>query len=298
MNTGRVFDLADRTLSKLSHSRVFGVALIGVVLVGVLDYLAGAEISLSLFYLGPVGIATWYAGRRTGMSIAFISTLAALAGDVSAAHAVLRPGIVAWDGFLHLGFMLVIAYLLDRLRVHAQIAQQLARTDELTGIFNRRAFLEHLQYRLDLAAREKKPVALAYIDLDNFKEVNDRGGHEEGDRILGLVASALTASIRRTDVVARLGGDEFAILIVGADQTGTESLLAKVRASLLQALASEESAVTCSIGCVAFQTPPATGDVALRAADALMYKVKSRGKNAVAFEGFDAQASKLPLLHL
>lgn len=283
-------------MTKLSRAQIFGVALVGVALVGVPDYLAGVEISLSLFYLGPVGIATWYAGRRTGMLIAFISTLAALAGDVSAAHDALRPGIMAWDGFLHLGFMLVVVYLLDRLRAHARIAQELARTDELTGIFNRRAFLEHLQYRLDLAAREKNPVALAYIDLDDFKEVNDRGGHDEGDRILKLVASALTHSIRRTDVVARLGGDEFGMLMVGADQTGAESLLAKVRASLFEALAPEESAVTCSIGCVAFRTPPATCDVALRAADALMYKVKSRGKNAVAFEVLDGRATlTLPL---
>ena len=291
MNIGRVLDRVNGAMSKLSRAQIFGVALLTIALVGIPDYLTGVEISLSLFYLGPVGIATWYAGRGTGMLIAFISALSALVGDASAEHIFMRPGIMAWDGFLHLGFMLVVAYLLDRLRVHIKIEQELARTDPLTGILNRRAFLEHLEYRLGLAVRDAKPIVLAYIDLDDFKQINDRGGHHEGDRVLRLVAGTLAASIRRTDVIARLGGDEFGLLIVGADQTAAESVVAKLKQSLLEALASEESVVTCSIGCVAFQISPATSDVALRAADALMYKVKGLGKNAVAFEIFDDQPS-------
>ena len=185
--------------------------------------------------------------------------------------------------------MLTVAYLLDRLRTQVDIEQQLARSDPVTGIFNRRAFLERLQYRLDLAVREEKPVVLAYIDLDDFKRVNDRGGHDEGDRVLRLVASTLTESVRRTDVVARLGGDEFGLLFAGADRASAERLIAKVRHSLLRTLTTEQSAVTCSIGCVTFQASAPDPDAALRAADSLMYKVKSQGKNAVAFEVIDHQ---------
>lgn len=293
VNIERAFGPVDGAMSKLSRARIFGVALLGVAVVGIPDYLIGFEISLSVFYLCPVSVATWYAGRKTGALIALISTFSALAADLNAGHFFSRPWILTWNGFLHLGFMLVVAYLLDSLRAHVEIEQELARSDPLTGIFNRRAFLEHLQHRLDLAAREGKPITLAYIDLDDFKRINDRSGHEEGDRVLRLVASTLTQSIRRTDVVARLGGDEFALVIAGADRSGAESIIAKTRHSLLRALDFEQSMLTCSIGCVTFQAPLPSADTAIRAADTLMYKVKNQGKNAVAFEVFDYQVSNV-----
>jgi diguanylate cyclase (GGDEF)-like protein len=194
-----------------------------------------------------------------------------------------------WNGLLHFGFLLVIAYLLDRLRAHIEVEQELARSDHLTGIFNRRAFLEQLQFRCDLAAREGKPITLAYIDLDDFKRINDSSGHDEGDRILRLVASTVANSVRRTDVVARLGGDEFALLIAGADRTGAEGVIAKVMDSLRETLDCEKSVVTCSIGCVTYLSPPIDAATAIGAADALMYEVKNQGKNAVAFEVIDDQ---------
>ena len=279
----------NRAMSKLSRGRVFALALAGVLLISIPDALFGYEISLSVFYLCPVGIATWYAGRTSGVAIALISTLSSLAEYFTAAPVFASPGIMAWNGLLHLGFMLTVAYLLDSLRSHVEIVQELARSDPLTGIFNRRAFLEHLQYRLDLAARDAKSVTLAYIDLDDFKRLNDEGGHAEGDRVLRRVASTLRESIRRSDVVARLGGDEFIVLINGADRTGVESLVAKVREALLRALDEERVSVTCSIGCMRFPIAPPDADAAIRAADALMYKVKRLGKNSVAFGGFDDQ---------
>ena len=92
MNIERAFGPVSRAMNKLSRARIFGVALLGVVLVGVPDYLIGFEISLTVFYLGPVGIATWYAGRKTGVLIALISIFAALAADVGAGHLLTRPG--------------------------------------------------------------------------------------------------------------------------------------------------------------------------------------------------------------
>jgi diguanylate cyclase (GGDEF)-like protein len=279
----------DRAVSRLSRGQVFAVALLGVGVIGVPDYLVGSEISLSLFYLFPIGIATWYAGGGAGMAIVLISTFAALAGEIGAGNFVLRPWIVAWNGVLRLGFMLVVALLVDRLRVHLAIERRLARSDPLTGILNARAFTEQLQFRLDLAAREGNPISLAYVDLDDLKRLNDRGGHAEGDRILRLVASTLTESIRVTDELGRLGGDEFALLIGGADRPAAERVVAKVRNALLQAFGRERSSVTCSIGCVTFHAPPPSAKDAIGAADSLMYDVKRHGKNAVAFEAYPGQ---------
>lgn len=292
MNLERLFGPVNRALHALSRAQVFGVALLAIGIIGIPDYLVGFEISLSVFYLVPVGIATWYAGRNAGLTIAALSMLSALGADIGAGHHATRPGLMAWNGVLHLGFMLVVAYLLDTLRAHVEIEQELARSDPLTGIFNRRAFLEQLQCRLDLAARDGQPITLAYIDLDDFKRINDRSGHEGGDRVLRLVAGTVAASIRRTDIVARLGGDEFALLITGADPTGAESLVEKVLMALRRVFDGEGDAVTCSIGCVTFPVAPRDADSAIRAADALMYRVKNHGKNAVMFEVFPGDASR------
>ena len=217
VNFERVFRLVDRAMAKLSRGQVLAAALVGVGVVAVPAYLLGSEISLSLLYLCPVGIATWYAGSKSGTVVALISTLSVVAGEFGDGDLLDRPWIAAWNAVLHLGFMLVIAYLLDRLRVHLAIEQRLADSDPLTGVLNARAFTVQLQARLDLAAREGNPITVAYFDLDDFKRINDRWGHGEGDRVLRLFASTLTQSIRRTDLLARVGGDEFALLIGAAD---------------------------------------------------------------------------------
>lgn len=280
----RTFDAANRAIGKWSRISITCMTLLGVMLVGVPDYLIGADISLSIFYLGPVGIAAWYAGSKRGALVALVSTAVALAAEFGAEHHLVRIGIMAWNGFLHLGFMLVVIYLLNQLRVHTENERKLARSDPLTGIFNRRAFMEHLRYGLQIEGREGKPITLAYIDLDDFKRINDEHGHEEGDRVLRRVADTLTASIRQADVVARLGGDEFALLLAGAGRDDAEKLAAKVRNALQQAFINGRSTVTCSIGCATFQGLLPDADGAIKAADSLMYKVKRQGKDAVAFE--------------
>lgn len=285
-------------LSKLSHVQILSIALACVAIVGIPDYLFGFEISLSIFYLWPVGLATWYAGLYFGVAIAMISAVAGVAADVSEGHFVFHPAIMSWNGLLHLAFMLVVVYLLNKLHAHIENEKQLARLDPVTGIFNRRAFHEHLQHHLDLAEREASSIALAYVDLDDFKQVNDLCGHEEGDRVLRLIASTLTESVRRTDVVARLGGDEFALLIVDADRNKAEHVITKIRQSLAQVFAHEQTAITSSIGCAIFHVPLPDVRSAVSAADALMYQVKSQSKNAVVFKNFGDSMSNAVQRHI
>ena len=270
-------------LSRLAPGWIVLITVICVVLIGVPDYLIGIEISLSVFYLCPVGMATWYAGIRWGILLALLSTVVYLAGNISAGHLYSRPGHMLWNGFLHFGFMLIVAWLLDSLRTYLGREQQLARTDSVTGIFNRLAFMERLRYNLALAARDDQPISLAYLDLDDFKQINDAHGHDGGDRVLRQVAQSLTHSIRRTDTVARIGGDEFALLMPDLDRQAAENVINKVRDSLQRTFASATIKVNCSIGCVSFSKPIPDVDHAIKAADILMYKIKTQGKNAVAF---------------
>lgn len=103
---------------------------------------------------------------------------------------------------------------------HHESLRRLSRTDALTGLLNRRAFFEEVEGRIVQARRRGRSGALVYVDLDNFKLVNDRLGHQQGDEALRAVAEMLMLNARSGDLVARLGGDEFALWLDGADEAG------------------------------------------------------------------------------
>jgi len=273
----------DRRLSALARPSILALALVGVVIVGVFDYLGGYEVAFSVFYLGPVAAAAWYAGRRVGVVIAAVSCVSWYVADVGAGHAYSHPAIPVWNAFVRLGFFLITGLLLDALQESLAFQRRLARTDSLTGLHSRRAFEERLQHDLALARRRRSALSLAFIDLDDFKSINDSRGHTEGDRVLRAVGRALMRSVREADTAARLGGDEFALVLPDADEEGAQQAVGKVRAALLNELGAEGlQAVTCSIGVVTFLQAPASPQSAVAAADALMYEVKRRGKGAVA----------------
>lgn len=164
--------------------------------------------------------------------------------------------------------------------MQAEMLRQ-ARTDPLTGLLNRRAFLEELERRLDRLAHERRPGALLFVDLDNLKQVNDRLGHDAGDAAIRASAELLRAAVRPTDLVARLGGDEFALWLDGVDLAAAvaraERLVADSRLALAHA-APPGVTLSLSIG-IAVRTngEEGVGHLLMRA-DAAMYAVKRDGK--------------------
>jgi len=158
----------------------------------------------------------------------------------------------------------------------------LSRTDSLTGLFNRRAFLEEMERRIARLRFEKRSAALIYADLDNFKLVNDIHGHERGDAALVAVKRILLAATRPTDLVARLGGDEFAIWMDGVDrgaaQAKAERLIA-AGAELQPFSGSAARPLTMSLGVAIFRPESdETIDALLSRADSAMYEGKHDGK--------------------
>lgn len=157
-----------------------------------------------------------------------------------------------------------------------------ARTDPLTGLLNRRAFLEELERRLDRLDRERKPGALLFVDLDNLKPVNDLMGHEAGDSAIRSAANLLRASVRPSDLVARLGGDEFALWLDGADEATAVARADRIVADAPLALAHASPPavrMTLSVG-IAVRAPgggEAAGHLLVRA-DTAMYAAKRSGK--------------------
>ena len=184
------------------------------------------------------------------------------------------------------GLALNLRDITERKALEAQL-RQLAFHDSLTLLANRSLFRDRLQHSLTLGRRGRHQVAVMFVDLDNFKSVNDSLGHDVGDRLLQAVAQRLVKSTRLSDTVARLGGDEFAILLEGVT---TNEEVERLAASLIEkldqpfALSGTEVRVSASIG-VAFPTIEASAEALLSKADIAMYHAKAAGKNRfVAFQ--------------
>lgn len=162
---------------------------------------------------------------------------------------------------------------------------RLSRFDPLTGLMNRRAFEERMAIALASAKRSGGVLSLLIVDVDHFKNVNDRFGHEAGDRVLVRLAGLLCERLRETDAVARLGGEEFAVLL---PETGEEGAL-RVAEQLLARAAGTEIAgvgrVTVSVGSATRRWSPQARDLLMRAADAALYDAKQAGRNRVRQSG-------------
>jgi diguanylate cyclase (GGDEF)-like protein len=177
-----------------------------------------------------------------------------------------------------------VGYLIATLRAGLLRERGLSRTDPLTGLLNGRAFHEEAALVLALCRRKGRPVTLAYLDLDNFKVVNDTLGHQAGDDLLRKVALLLRASTRPSDLCTRLGGDEFAVLLSDADSREAQVALERFRSVLSETTALDRCPVTVSIGAVTFLTVPESLETMLSEADSRMYVAKGEGRNRLRLE--------------
>jgi diguanylate cyclase (GGDEF)-like protein len=151
---------------------------------------------------------------------------------------------------------------------------------------NPRVFYALLQMEINRSRRYKNPFTIAYIDLDNFKTVNDEFGHAIGDKVLRFVVDQVKNNLRKTDVVARLGGDEFALLLPETKQESAQVVLSKLHSDILAKMKQQNWPVTLSIGVLTCIDAPITTDEAIKAVDDLMYSVKRGSKNGVKYASY------------
>jgi diguanylate cyclase (GGDEF)-like protein len=254
---------------------LIGFALIG--LVGFIDYSTGPALSVAIFYLIPVALGSWRGGFSWGLLFSLCSTVVWHFGGVERAD---TPAVIhVWNDVVHFGFFVITSSLIARLRTAMLREQALARTDPLTGVANGRTFYEEVNRQIQWSDRTCRPLTAAYLDLDNFKQVNDRLGHSVGDELLCKVAHVIRKNTRTIDIIARLGGDEFAILLPETAAAGAATWLYKLRAALVREIAEGHWPVTCSLGAATFLRPPQDVDALVRRIDALMYEAKRDGKN-------------------
>ncbi len=207
--------------------------------------------------------------------------------DGSVLHAELLATNLLSDPTVH-GVVLNGRDVSERKRLERELTHQ-AFHDPLTGLANRALFLDRVSHALTLARRQSRPVSLLYLDLDDFKKVNDSLGHGEGDHLLSSCADRLQSSARASDTVARLGGDEFAVLIEdGVAASDLDMLVERFQAALARPfiLGGNEIPMSVSIG-VATAAPDDSADELLRNADMAMYNAKRRGKGRA--ETFQSQ---------
>lgn len=276
----------DHLLRSARPATIVIVSLVGLLVVALADYRSGPAIEVAVFYLPPIGAAAWYVGSRLGIGFAALAAFASMATDWVVMDPPPELRTVVLNGGARFLFFLFAAWIIALVARQNARFSVLAREDPLTGIPNRRAFFEELERALEWGRRHETPLVLAYLDLDDFKQINDGiGGHAGGDQVLLTLARALRDGTRKVDVVARLGGDEFALILPETDARQAERVIEHVLALVRERIREELEGhrVTMSVGVVTFLVPPASVDTALALADACMYGVKQVGKNRVSF---------------
>lgn len=272
-----------KTFQSRGKKTKIALGILLVIVLGVVDYLTGPEWSFSAFYLLPIALVAWCVGLRWGLFISAVSGLTWLTADMGAGHIYTHPFTPYWNMLVRLLSFVVVTYALSELKKVLDKEKNYARQDYLTGAANSRDFMETAQAELQKARAGGYAIALAYIDLDNFKGINDTFGHSVGDQLLKIVADTIKKNLREGDMVARLGGDEFGVLLPRATEDSSLAAMKRMKEYFLAEVKRKKWPVSFSMGLVLFKKFPDSVDEMIKRADNLMYTVKDSGKNDIKF---------------
>ena len=271
-------------LKRVPAGFIISCGWVTILLLGVLDRMSGHEFEFGIFYLLPLFFVAWYTDAKFGAITAFLATLTWAASNWGLDEN--PPPLVfqAWNVLIEFGFYLIFVLLLSGLKERTRLLEEMATSDPLTGATNRRYFYDLLRLEVARSKRYAANISIAYIDIDNFKTINDSYGHGAGDEALVAVTSVLRQNLRNLDSVARFGGDEFTILLPETNAEDARKAIRKIGQILRKNIIVRGSAVTFSIGVVTFKEFPETKEQMIEAVDAVMYAAKKSGKDQIRFE--------------
>lgn len=280
-----------------SNRLIFLISILITAIIGYYEFHSGLDVSMLLLYAVPILLASWYCGRLEGLVVAGCA-----AASWFAASAFHKPpegsgAILSWNAFTRFGIFVLIAYTVSlqaQLRRALEREKQKASTDSLTGLLNKGAFRERVELEMSRSRRYNHPLSLAFIDLDNFKLVNDTQGHARGDKLLQNISETIIQTIRDTDISGRIGGDEFTLCFPETDGEQVRKAINKLVKALDIMTSQSGWQVTASIGVLTCTEIFDTYDTLLGKADRLMYAAKDRGKNNAVFETVYACRSESP----
>jgi len=262
------------------------VALCSLVLVCAIDLASGAQVTLIFLYLLVAGLGAWTFGERPG---ALFGLLVTVCGATvrhfqlwqHSDHAI-APATELWNLFARILTTGFVVALVSGMRSAIELERWRASTDSLTGVLNKDSFNRKMMEAVVASRGTGRAFVLCYMDLDGFKQVNDRHGHSAGDKVLRLFADGAIEAIREGDLFARIGGDEFVALLAIPTVADGDNVAALVHHRISAILARTGLPVSCSMGALvatAEQLEPL--EAAVQLADSLMYEVKRSGKAAL-----------------
>lgn len=252
-------------------------SLLWILFAGYAHFVSGPQYEFHLVFLLPVVAVCWYVGLRAGA----LTTLVGATVWTIADWPRTELHVLLVNEGVRLSIFLLVVVLVDRLRSALERESTLARVDPLTRLSNRRDFEERGNAEVARARRYERPLTLISLDLDNFKSVNDREGHDAGDRLLRNVAKTLGRNLRAMDVAARIGGDEFVILLPETGREAGGDIAAKLQQELTRAMRAKGWPVTGSFGVATIANPSESLDELLRRADLRLYEAKQNGRDRI-----------------
>ncbi len=264
-----------------SRPAVLAVGALTVAGLWCVDRSVTEQVRFYALYLLPIALVAWYCGRLCAVALALLAVGLWAFGDPELRRQFEYAFTPFWNVAMRLGTFLAVALVTARLRSELERERDLARTDQVTGAPNRHRFVEAAEAELSRARRYQRTFAVAYVDVDDFKQLNDRQGHDAGDAALRRTAEVIAANLRGPDVYARIGGDEFAVLLPETGAEAAREVADRIRGKLLEAAGEAGWPITFSMGVAGFTKPPVNAEALLRVADELMYKAKQAGKNRI-----------------
>jgi diguanylate cyclase (GGDEF)-like protein len=283
--------LMDKKPGLAGQVLIFIGSIILVAGLGYVDIKTGYEISFSIFYLIPVAVTSWFVSGKIVYVMPVLAAVMWGIADYSAGHVYSSLVIPFWNMVMRLLIFWIVSALIRRTRRSIETEQALARMDTLTGMGNGRYFHDVAEHELNNAKRYGRPLSILYMDLDNFKKVNDLFGHTEGDDALKTISGIFKAHIRKSDIAVRMGGDEFVILLPNTDGEQAKPVITKITTRINEVAEKKHWPVSVSAGVISILNADISLDELITKADCLMYEVKNSGKNGVRYENIAAKSA-------
>jgi diguanylate cyclase (GGDEF)-like protein len=276
-----------RPLNKASKFLLAMLSLIVVLILGAVDAATGYDVGLTIFYLLPIALVSWFINKWAGVCFAVVSAIVALIADSLSGHSYSHPLIPYWNAVARFGFFIIIPFISAKLRRDLERESEMARRDLLTGLPNSRSFHELTTFQLKRSSGHGRPLTLAYVIADGLKLINDRFGRIAGDQAVCTIAHTIKKNAPTGELVARLGGSEFALLLPETDTKMAQAILGDIQRKLQRQMEQYGRPMTFSIGAVTCTRAPQSVGMLIHEAEQLTDRIKESKLENLRVEAVD-----------